>query len=86
MYPYVVKTEYYDDEDKVNKKLNCLIYGNDFSDVCKRIVRYCDPDHIEINCVGDEYQLFEVPEYIADTLIKGDGNYDDGVENMNCKE
>lgn len=85
MFPYVVKTEYYDEDISGYKKLNCLLYADNFYDVCERIIKYCDPDHIEIDCVGDEFQLFEVTEDIANALIKGSGVYEDGIELENAE-
>lgn len=80
IYPYVVKAEYYDEDINNYKKIYCLMYAKNAYDICKRIVRYCDPEHIEIDCVGDESQLFEVSEDIADAIIKGDGIYEYGIE------
>ena len=80
MYPFVVKAEYYDFDSDEQKTIFCLLYGHDITEIASRMKDYCDPEDIEIHCVGDEAQLFEVSEDIATSLRLGCGNYASGQE------
>lgn len=79
MYPYVLKATYFDTNYE-QKQINCLIYAENMSAAAARIERYCDPEDLEIHCVGDEVQLFEVSEEIANALILGGGIFDEGIK------
>lgn len=80
MYPFVVKAEYYDFDSDEQKTIFCLLYGHDITEIASRMKDYCDPEDIEIHCVGDEAQLFEVSEDIAIALRLGNGCYADGIK------
>lgn len=79
MYPFVVKAIYYD-EDGEQKELHCLLYGTNIAEIAERMMKYCDPEELEIHLVGDKAQLFEVSEEIAIALRLGNGCYADGIK------
>ena len=81
MYPYVVKTTCYD-QDLVQKPLNFLIYASGFAAAAREIESLFGPDlaSIYIYACGEEGDVFEVNEEIADVLINGFGNYEEGLK------
>ena len=90
MYPFVVKVKYWDDyhEPWELKKINILLYAEDFTDAANKIEhRYVDNiEYISVSAVADEGMFFEVPEEIADALIAGEGDYSLGVKKNNNAE
>ena len=74
MYPFVIKITYFDEFSDSFKPLNVLIYAESFAAAAKYID---DIVSIEIHCVGDSIQLFEVSNFIADLIIADKAvNYD----------
>ena len=71
MYPFVIKITYFDEDSDSFKPLNVLIYAESFAAAVKYIEdKYIDDiENIEIHCVGDSIQLFEVSDFIADLII-----------------
>ena len=80
MYPYVAKATFYDEIGEDQKTIFCLLYAEDIAAVAQRLQEYCDPEEVEIRCVGDEYQLFEVDEDTYNSAILGDGDLITGRE------
>lgn len=72
MYPFVIKITYFDEFSDSFKPLNVLIYAESFAAAVKYIEdKYIDDIvNIEIHCVGDSIQLFEVSNFIADLIIE----------------
>ena len=79
MYPFVVKATFWNDKEG-SKEIHCLLYGDSMPAVAQRMEQYCDPEDLEIHCIGDELQLFEVSENIANILRLGCGIYADGLK------
>ena len=71
MYPFVIKITYFDEDSDSFKPLNVLIYAESFAAAVKYIEdKYIDDIvNIEVHCVGDSIQLFEVSDFIADLII-----------------
>lgn len=74
MYPYVAKAISYDEIKEDQITIFCLLYAENITAVAKRLQEYCDPEGIEIQCVGDECQLFEVDEDTYNSAILGCGD------------
>ena len=77
MYPFVVHVEYWNNSEISWKKKNTdiLIYASNFTEAIKIVEEYVDMiDSISIDCVGDNFTLFEVPEEIAKKFIEKEGN------------
>lgn len=72
MYPFVIKITYFDESSESFQPLNVLVYAESFAAAVKYIEdKYIDNiDNIEIHCVGDSVQLFEVSNFIADLIIE----------------
>lgn len=71
MYPYVCKIRYYEDVDE--KKLNLLLYASNFEEAAHFAEGYAyNIVSMEIYATGDEVQLFEVTDEVADNLIKNE--------------
>lgn len=88
MYPFVVDVKYYDDFSPYSfqpRELHLLVYAETFTEAIHKIEdRYVD--NIETICarsVADEGLLFEVPAAIADALVAGEGNYEEGLRKLN---
>ena len=72
MYPFVIKITYFDESSESFQPLNVLVYAESFAAAVKYIEdKYIDDIiSIEIHCVGDSIQLFEVSDFIADLIIE----------------
>lgn len=72
MYPFVIKITYFDESSESFQPLNVLVYAESFAAAVKYIEdKYIDNiDNIEIHCIGDSVQLFEVSDFIADLIIE----------------
>lgn len=90
MYPFVVKVEYWDDFETpwTRARLNILVYADTFAEAAARIEdRYVDNiESIEVIACGDNSQLFEVSDKIANALIEGSGNYREGRKILQERE
>ena len=85
MYPFIVKAHYWDDFNPQweFKHTHLIIYANDFADAAQQAESYLSKvESMEIYSCGEGEMLFEVPGHIADILIAGICNYNEGLERV----
>ena len=86
MYPFAAKVTWFDCINSTHKISFMLLYGENFTEVTNCLENYCDLENVEIHCVGDVGQLFEVNEKIFNCAIVGNGNITEGAEILRSTE
>lgn len=71
MYPIVCTVKFYEDTEE--RKMNLLLYASSFEEAAHIVERYVyDIISIEFCMTGDETQLFQVTDEVAENLIKNE--------------